>query len=490
MAIESLIIRDSGGTEADVTASNALKVDGSAVTQPVDVVAPLPAGTNNIGKVRLTDGIHDSAIDVYGGLLVSPIEIESINNTSTTPLGISATFTGTADVNNLPDVMVSCITDQAGTLFFDFSVDGTNWNTFPTAGFTLVAGVHEFHTAVKGSRQFRVRLVNGVLAQSYLRLYVYYGVYRQGNAPISQAIGGDSDAIVTHSVITGLTTGGGGAYIDVKVTPSGAMVTETTLGAGTNNIGDVDVLSMPAITGSVTANAGTNLNTSALALESGGNLASINTKTPALGQATMANSSPVVIASNQSAVPVSFAAASVLFRGRSGTFRTLGRAGTAGQKLMAIHNATGSPVTVTLNKIVVDMWQTVVKAVTVAPPIVRIWKFTAVPTNGNTITKNKIGGTSTSNAAVTVWNDSSADGTGSATTLTITLPAGTILDQLVCQRIITAVGEVNVSPRTFEYSAGITLEALEGVCVFLDYTLATQNPVTDMWVASMEWTEV
>ena len=36
--IESVIIRDTGGTEADVTAANALKVDGSAVTQPVNVV--------------------------------------------------------------------------------------------------------------------------------------------------------------------------------------------------------------------------------------------------------------------------------------------------------------------------------------------------------------------------------------------------------------------------------------------------------------------
>ena len=36
--IESVIIKDSGGTEADVTAANALKVDGSAVTQPVNVV--------------------------------------------------------------------------------------------------------------------------------------------------------------------------------------------------------------------------------------------------------------------------------------------------------------------------------------------------------------------------------------------------------------------------------------------------------------------
>lgn len=59
------------------------------------------------------------------------------------------------------------------------------------------------------------------------------------------------------------------------------------------------------VNGTISANAGTNLNTSLLALESGGNIAAIATKTPAFGQAAMANSSPVVIASNQSAVPIS-----------------------------------------------------------------------------------------------------------------------------------------------------------------------------------------
>ena len=50
--------------------------------------------------------------------------------------------------------------------------------------------------------------------------------------------------------------------------------------------------------GTVTANAGTNLNTSALALEAGGNLAAIKAKTdniPALGQALAAASVPVIL---------------------------------------------------------------------------------------------------------------------------------------------------------------------------------------------------
>lgn len=54
------------------------------------------------------------------------------------------------------------------------------------------------------------------------------------------------------------------------------------------------------ITGTVTANAGTDLNTSALALETGGNLASIKTNTdkiPALGQALASASVPVILPS-------------------------------------------------------------------------------------------------------------------------------------------------------------------------------------------------
>ena len=58
------------------------------------------------------------------------------------------------------------------------------------------------------------------------------------------------------------------------------------------------------VSGTVTANAGTNLNTSALAVETGGNLATLAGRVPAQGQALMAASLPVAIASNQSALTV------------------------------------------------------------------------------------------------------------------------------------------------------------------------------------------
>ena len=129
--------------------------------------------------------------------MFSPYESEV--NTSTTPLDDGETYTGTWEKNDFPDVMVSCKTDAVCTLYFDFSKDGVNVDTFPTAGFQVASGTHEFHPALKGPRYFRVRLVNASGANAtYLRLYTYFGQFRQPNAPANAVIQQDADAIVTR----------------------------------------------------------------------------------------------------------------------------------------------------------------------------------------------------------------------------------------------------------------------------------------------------
>lgn len=94
-----------------------------------------------------------------------------------------------------------------------------------------------------------------------------------------------------------------------------------------------------AVSGTVTANAGTNLNTSTLALESGGNLAALNTKTPAAGvttssasrpmvqaidtasgNITILNSNPSGTATNNSAIEIVVLSASSVTIGVTGTF--------------------------------------------------------------------------------------------------------------------------------------------------------------------------
>lgn len=311
--------------------------------------------------------------------------------------------------------------------------------------------------------------------------------------------------------------GGNSITVDGSVSVSGSV-------AVTGPLTDAQLRAVAVpVSGTVTANAGTNLNTSALALETtqstqNTRIGDVTEAAPAsdtassglngrlqriaqrltslislfptsLGQKTMANSLAVTLASDQSTLNVSTVEASVLFKGKASTYNTPGRAGTAGQKILSLHNATGSSVTVKVLSVKVDGSSTVVKAITVPPPIIRLWKVTVLPTNGTALTKNKIGGTTTSSASVTVLGDASADGTGSATTLTATLPAGTILEAQYAARFITAAGYEPADVNELNADSPITLSALEGVVVFLDYTLATQNPTTDRWIASIEWTE-
>jgi len=135
--------------------------------------------------------VHNEVVELYS--------FESVGNTSTTPLSASATFTGAWEQNEQPDVMVSMKTDVGGTLYFDFSNDGINSDsTFPVAGFEAAAGIHEFHTAVKGPRYFRLRFVNNGTDQTYMRLYTYYGTFRESNTPLNQSIGRDADGASTR----------------------------------------------------------------------------------------------------------------------------------------------------------------------------------------------------------------------------------------------------------------------------------------------------
>lgn len=179
------------------------------------------------------------------------------------------------------------------------------------------------------------------------------------------------------------------------------------------------------------------------------------------------------------------------FRGRFTTFRTLGRAGTAGQNLAAIWNATGSTIAVDVNFVGVDLVQTVIKAVTVEPPLIRLIKLTTIPTNGSAGSKvSEDSGLAATSASVSTFQDSSAENTGSGTTLAFTQTAATSgLTQEFAPRLITAAGYEPADRVEFLNGGPITLRAAEGVGVRLDYTLATMNPVTDKWAVTFRWEE-
>ena len=72
----------------------------------------------------------------------------------------------------------------------------------------------------------------------------------QSQGKLSDTLNVEDYAQLVRSVITGYSTAGGGAFVNVKVNPSGAMTTDSTISsisAGDNNIGNVDIVTMPAL---------------------------------------------------------------------------------------------------------------------------------------------------------------------------------------------------------------------------------------------------
>lgn len=196
----------------------------------------------------------------------------------------------------------------------------------------------------------------------------------------------------------------------------------------------------------------------------------------------------------------------ITFAGRAATFVTPGRAA-ATQRLLALHNATGSAVIVNVNRMRIDLLTTAFKVATILPPIIRVQRFTALPTGGTTLAKTGLDTSATSNASVTAWGDASADnagaGTSSASALTITPnPSTATLAQAYAPRMTgfatpnttAASGVPFYEPLdTIEFFVGepdITLRALEGIVVSLDVAAAvTGNPATDKWLAMIDWEE-
>lgn len=168
-------------------ASDGIKAPRSKLDESLQRITQTPLGTQ--------DGDMKFALDVGLAGGVCP------GNSTTIPLLKGQTFTGACVQNAHPHVAVMLKTDQPGTLYFQFSSDGENWDSqFPTGGFRVSAGIAEFHTAVKLPRFYRTVFTNDDTAdQTYLRLSTYFGSnFVPSVAPLNQIIGIDSDALSTR----------------------------------------------------------------------------------------------------------------------------------------------------------------------------------------------------------------------------------------------------------------------------------------------------
>lgn len=229
-----------------------------------DIIQSISQNSSNTQDI-LSNLVNSTQFDYfYNAFLnfVTSSNLKSVidsSNSSTTPLLANATFTGSViDLESYGAIGYSVKADKAGAsngLYIEFSQDGLTWDRriVNDYGSDHVGKIIDLLIR-KHDRYARVVFVNGSQAQGTFSLVTtifkdYQIADTRGidHVPVS----GD-DGLLTVSKIVGKTTAGGGTYVDVKVNPSGALTTESTL---TNDI----ALNGSAVTGENLENGGTNV---------------------------------------------------------------------------------------------------------------------------------------------------------------------------------------------------------------------------------------
>jgi len=121
----------------------------------------------------------------------------STDNSSTTPLSSSATYTGTwEDCSSYSSIIVSVKTDANGMFYIDFSPDGTNADSTLTKYYNTT-DIEPPHRYTVTRKYYRVRFTNDSAgAQTYFRLQTSLKKGAEAlNVPIDQSLSRDYDSI-------------------------------------------------------------------------------------------------------------------------------------------------------------------------------------------------------------------------------------------------------------------------------------------------------
>ncbi|KKW45644.1 MAG: hypothetical protein UY96_C0017G0045 [Parcubacteria group bacterium GW2011_GWB1_56_8] len=203
-------------------------VDTPDLPVAVEVTKTVSDATDLVLKTSCWEG------GIVGSL--TPLQNPNIDagNSSTTTLGIAGVFTGIGfDVSAYSAISVTAFANVAGTLNLEFSTDNVTFEA-PVV-YVVAAGANVTVNTGPQARYFRVRYVNGAVVQTTFRLQTIErpAAIQPSTVPVATAISPSGDALLTKGVITGVTTAGGGAFVDVKVAPSGAVQVGGSIDQGT-----------------------------------------------------------------------------------------------------------------------------------------------------------------------------------------------------------------------------------------------------------------
>ena len=149
-----------------------------------------PVITSPAEQHRKTAEVVNRLIDYVEAIM----GITLTESSSSTALNAAATFTGTGvDVSGYGSVTVAVKTDQAGTLYVEFSPDNTNWDS--SLSFSVAAGTNEVHRLTVTRKYCRVRFTNTSASnQTYFRLQTLAGSQPALTSSLNSVIQADADA--------------------------------------------------------------------------------------------------------------------------------------------------------------------------------------------------------------------------------------------------------------------------------------------------------
>jgi len=128
---------------ANQNSSNSLLSSLIGIVSTSDDIKDLQAFVQTLTDLVSTSDNQDitnSYLDSIDGK-ITPIGIISAVNSTTTLLNAGNTFTGLSELNQYPDSLIACKTDQDGILFADFSVDGTNWDSSISFSISFISAI-------------------------------------------------------------------------------------------------------------------------------------------------------------------------------------------------------------------------------------------------------------------------------------------------------------------------------------------------------------
>lgn len=260
-------------TVQGVASMTALKVDGSAVTQPVSAASlPLPALAAT--STKQSDGSQKTqVVDGSGNVIGSTSNALDVNIKSGNPTTIATTVTDVAPATQNITVVDSGSSTTAGANSQSIITGSPTANS---AASFAISGQDTIIVQVSGTW---TGTLQAEISQDSGTTWYIRGVHQAGTSYTAAAF--------TANFAGGLNIGG---YTNFRIRATAAMTgTATVKVTESQNLNSIYVANSIKISdpttpsqqlgvdssGRISVNAGTNLNTSALAVESGGNLALI-----------------------------------------------------------------------------------------------------------------------------------------------------------------------------------------------------------------------